>query len=126
MGGGEGGKLLGKARLRKRQVGKDIDKVCLFVGIVAVEGLLRGNARLRQNGIDARRQVPLLKKELVGGDTEPLAGLLDAPALSMLHCCWPHFSNVLYVTIIAQGNSDCQGPELLRSTHHSSRRPPPP
>jgi hypothetical protein len=77
--------------MRERQVGQDIDKECLFVGIVAVEGLLRGNARLRQNGIDARRQVPLLKKELVGGDAEALAGLLDASALSLFHCYGSHF-----------------------------------
>src|SRR5215469_17320101 len=81
----QGRKLLGKARLLHRQVGQDIDKERLFVGIMTVEGLLRGNTRLRQDGINARRQVPLLEKQPVGGGTQPLACLLGACVLPVFH-----------------------------------------
>src|SRR5260370_18231297 len=109
MGCGEGRKFLGKARLLQRQVAQDIDKECLLVGIMAVEGLLRGNARLRQNGIDARRQIALLKKEPVGSGAETLACLLGACVLSVFHG-YPFFSNVLYVTIMTRRTGIVKGP----------------
>src|SRR6266568_1687665 len=102
MGCGQGRQFLGKARLLQRQVAQDIDKEGLLVGIVAVEGLLRGDTRLRQDGIDTCCQVPLLEKEPVGGGTKPLAGLLGACMLPVFHWHSSLFSNVLYVTIITQ------------------------
>jgi hypothetical protein len=47
-------------------VAQNINKEFFFAPIVAIEGLLRGNTRVRQNGIDAGCQIALLKKQLVG------------------------------------------------------------
>src|SRR6266568_2241799 len=102
MGRGQGRQFLGKAWLLHRQVAQDIDKESLLVGIVTVEGLLRGNPRLRQDGVDARCQIALLKKQSVSGDAELLAGLLGASALPEFHWHSPHFRNVKYVTDIAR------------------------
>src|SRR3989442_1761847 len=85
VGRGQGRKLLGKAWLRKRQMAQHIDKEFLFAGIVTIEGLLRGNTRLRQNGIDTGCQIALLKKQPLGCGAEPLARLLGACVLSVFH-----------------------------------------
>src|SRR6266487_6124646 len=101
MGRGQGRKLLGKTRLLHRQVTQDIDKERLFAGIVAIEGLLRGNPRLQQAGINARRQIALLEKEPVGGSAKPLVGLLGTCILSAFHWHSSHnIRNVEYVTYI--------------------------
>src|SRR3954452_6669125 len=100
MGRGESHQLLGKAWLLQSQVTQDLDKEFLFAGIVAVEGLFRGNARLRQNGINARRQIALLKKQPEGGGANPLACLLGAGVLPVFHGYSFHNRNVLYVTIM--------------------------
>src|SRR5437879_2839855 len=77
-----------------------IDKEILFAGIVTVEGLLRGNARLRQNGIDTGCQIALLKKQPLGCGAEPLACLLGACVLSVFHGRSSLLRNVLSVTIV--------------------------
>jgi hypothetical protein len=79
-----------------------VRKPASIAAIVAIESLLRGNARLCQNSIDARRQTALLKKQPVSGGAEPLACQLGVSALSVLHFSFSHFSNVLYVTIMTQ------------------------
>src|SRR6266568_8338988 len=126
MGRGQGREFLGKARLLQRQVAQDIDKECFLVGIVAVEGLLRGNARLRQDGTNACRQVPLLEKEPVGSGTKPLAGLLGACVLSVFHFHPSHNRNVKYVTIMGQravivkGQSDAYSTRTLKSNPYNA------
>src|SRR6266487_4596739 len=93
-------KLLGKTRMLHCQVAQDIDKECLLAGIVAVEGLLRGNTSLCQNGINARCLVTVLEKESMSGSAKPLACLLGACILSVFHCHSSNNRNVKYVTVI--------------------------
>src|SRR6266581_3790839 len=95
-------KLLRKTWLLHRQVAQYIDKECLLAGIVAVEGFLRGNTSLCQNGINARRLIPLLEKESMGGGAKPLACLLGACVLSVFHCHSSLHRTVLYGTIIVK------------------------
>src|SRR5437868_2428769 len=92
-----------------------IDKEILFAGIVTVEGLLRGNARLRQNGIYTGCQIALLKKQSLGCGAEPLSCLLGACVLSVFHGYSSLFRTVLYVTIITRRTLIVKGQWDLRS-----------
>jgi hypothetical protein len=85
MGWRQSGKFLRKAWLLKRQMAQDINKEGLLVGVVAIKRLPGGNPRLRQDSINAGRQVSLLEKQSVGSHAESFSGLLGASGLSVLH-----------------------------------------